>query len=275
MASPQKENGHIDIANEIADRLATIRIPGREMQVLWVIFRKTWGWHKKTDTISQSQFAKSTGIARRHIGRLLEGLLEKALITKNGDSFICEYGIQKDWEQWKLSPKMVIVTKNGDSCKLSPNLGSNITKNGDETVTKNGAHKRKERNNTKETSQVSPKKHLYKPEHLALAHLLEKLIKENKPDYIFAGSHLDKWADDIRLMEERDKRKLPRISEIIGWALRNSFWKKNILSGSKLRIQFDKLEMEYKEEKGGNQNRQHYRTDKSRKEDKYKDLYEV
>ncbi|KKL74300.1 hypothetical protein LCGC14_2066250, partial [marine sediment metagenome] len=35
-----------------------------------------------------------------------------------------------------------------------------------------------------------------------------------------------------------------------------------------------------KEKKGGqnggsNQNRQHYRTDKSRKEDKYKDLYEV
>ncbi len=154
MASPQAENGHIDIANEIADRLATIRIPGREMQILWVIFRKTWGWHKKTDTISQSQFAKSTGIARRHIGRLLEGLLEKALITKNGDGFICEYGIQKDWEQWQLSPKTVIVTKNGDSNKLSPNLGSNITKNGDETVTKNGAHKRKERTYTKESIDV-------------------------------------------------------------------------------------------------------------------------
>ncbi|GAJ12462.1 unnamed protein product, partial [marine sediment metagenome] len=47
--------------------------------------------------------------------------------------------------------------------------------------------------------------------------------------------HLEKWADEIRLMEERDGRNLQKISIIIGWALKHSFWKTNILSGSKLR----------------------------------------
>jgi len=267
MANPQRENGHIDIANEIADHLAKIRIPGQEMQILWVIFRKTWGWHKKIDTISHTQFAKATGIERRHVARLLESLLKKELVTKNGDSYICKYGIQKDWEKWKLSPKMVTITKNGDTP---------VTKNGDATITKNGDHKRKKENYTKERPHRLIKKVAYKDKHLTLAKLLEKLIKENKPDYVFAGRHLDRWANEIRLMEEKDRRDLKKVSVIISWALNHSFWKTNILSGSKLRKQFDKLEIQRKEELGGSkQNRQHYQTDKSRKEDKYRDLYET
>lgn len=118
MANPQAEDGHIDIANEIAEQLAKIRISGQGMQVLWVIFRKTWGWHKKVDAISHTQFAKATGIERRHIGELLDNLIKKNLITKNSDGFICKYGIQKDWEKWELSRKngtVKTITKNSDN----------------------------------------------------------------------------------------------------------------------------------------------------------------
>ena len=52
MANPQAENGHTDIANEIVEALARTRISGTETQLLWVIFRKTYGWHKKEDEIS-------------------------------------------------------------------------------------------------------------------------------------------------------------------------------------------------------------------------------
>ena len=44
MASPQVENGHIDIANTIADKLCSYRLSGQEWQIIWVILRKTWGW---------------------------------------------------------------------------------------------------------------------------------------------------------------------------------------------------------------------------------------
>lgn len=46
MASPQTENGHIDIANEIADKFCSYRLSGQEWQILWVLLRKTWGWKK-------------------------------------------------------------------------------------------------------------------------------------------------------------------------------------------------------------------------------------
>jgi len=107
-ANPQAEDGHIDISNEIGEALARTQISGNEWRVLWVIFRKTYGWHKKMDCISTTQFQKATGLQRRHVSRTLSNLIERHIITKNGDSFITSYGLQKDYTKWKS------ITKNGD-----------------------------------------------------------------------------------------------------------------------------------------------------------------
>ena len=123
MASPQKEDGHIDIANEIVDKLCSYRISGQEWQILWVIIRKTWGWEKKIDWITLSQFQRLTGIDRRRCHSLLQKLCGKNIIkksvTKKGDTLNVTYGIQKDFEKWRVSPKKVSpVTNIGD--ELSP-----------------------------------------------------------------------------------------------------------------------------------------------------------
>ena len=44
-----------------------------------------------------------------------------------------------------------------------------------------------------------------------------------------------------------DKRKTERIEQVINWCQQDEFWKNNILSSEKLRIQFDKLELEMDE----------------------------
>jgi phage replication O-like protein O len=58
MASPQLENGYTKIANELLDVL--MRHPevmkGSLFQVIAVVWRKTYGWDKKEDSISISQF---------------------------------------------------------------------------------------------------------------------------------------------------------------------------------------------------------------------------
>jgi len=139
MASPQRENGCIDIANELAEALARIRISGEEWQVLWVILRKTWGWKvhpkdkkshekKKMDAISLSQFVEMTGISKPHICRALKNLLTKRIIIKkentianngngianNGNGPIVMYGPQKDYEKWQPLPKKVTIAKKGN-----------------------------------------------------------------------------------------------------------------------------------------------------------------
>ena len=44
MASPQLENGHISIANEIIECFSKTQMSGYEYRILWVIIRETWGY---------------------------------------------------------------------------------------------------------------------------------------------------------------------------------------------------------------------------------------
>lgn len=103
MASPQAENGHIDIANEIVDALARYRISGEEWQCLMVIFRKTYGWKKKDDEISLSTFEELTGIKRPNIVRALKKLLSKKIIgsSKNDTRYATKYWFNKDFDEWE------------------------------------------------------------------------------------------------------------------------------------------------------------------------------
>jgi len=78
MANPQKENGYTAIANEIMDALIKIRVPGEAMQILLVILRKTYGWNKRQDAISLSQFFKDTGMKKPSIIRLSKIVSNKA-----------------------------------------------------------------------------------------------------------------------------------------------------------------------------------------------------
>jgi len=110
MANPQKENGHIDIANEIAEVLAKINLRPYEWRTLWAVFRKTYGWHKKEDDISLTQFQNLTGLERRHQRKALKTLTEKNIIMRRKDGYIVTYGFQKNYAQWKVVPKQAPVS---------------------------------------------------------------------------------------------------------------------------------------------------------------------
>lgn len=143
MASPQIEDGHIDIANTIADKFCSYRLSGQEWQIVWVILRKTWGWlenpknkkggKKKMDLIALSQFSKLTGIDRRKCHAILKKLIAKNIIlkviTNISDGSLISYGFQKDFDTWALSPKKAtLVTQKGDTVTqkaLSPKKVTN------------------------------------------------------------------------------------------------------------------------------------------------------
>lgn len=55
---------------------------------------------------------------------------------------------------------------------------------------------------------------------------------------------LEKWADEIRLMRERDKHSPKDIQELFTWANSHPFWRANILSPGKLRDKFDTLKIQ-------------------------------
>lgn len=78
-----------------------------------------------------------------------------------------------------------------------------------------------------------------------LSQLLLKCIRDRKSDFKlnFSKAHLQKWALDISRMISRDKRLPEHIENIIIECQKDMFWQNNILSTSKLRKQFDQLEL--------------------------------
>lgn len=65
--------------------------------------------------------------------------------------------------------------------------------------------------------------------------------------------NLEKWANDFRLMREKDNRTDEQIKYLINWTQKDDFWSTNILSPAKLRKQFDALVVKIKKEKAKTQ----------------------
>jgi phage replication O-like protein O len=143
MANPQIEDGHVDLANEIIEALAKIRISGEEMQCLWVIFRKTYGWHKKEDHIALSQFSEMTSLKKPAICRALSKLLSKKIIIiiKN-DNRITSYGFNKDFEQWQPLSKKITLSKKIKSSLKKDNASLSLLRHTKETTTKETIQKK-------------------------------------------------------------------------------------------------------------------------------------
>jgi len=114
MSSPQLENGYTKIANEIMEALSKYRIPGEQMQCLLFLLRKTYGYNKVCDRISNSQYVVGTGINKRNVKRALDGLIEKRTVVKKDNEYIPTYQFNKDYRLWRL------LSKKTTSCQKRP-----------------------------------------------------------------------------------------------------------------------------------------------------------
>jgi phage replication O-like protein O len=152
-ASPQAEDGHLDLANELVEAFARINLSAYEWRLLWALWRKTYCWHKKQDKIAITQFEKMTGLKRRHVARTLLKLKKRNIITQIGNSFITTYQFQKDYTKWKYLPVTQIGNGSNRYLNRSASLPKQVTnslpkqvptKENKETIQKNiGRSKKK------------------------------------------------------------------------------------------------------------------------------------
>lgn len=155
MASPQLEDGYTRISNELMEALARFRMPGHVRQILDVIFRKTYGYQKKKDNISLSQFCLSTGIDRANCARAIRAAVSLNLIVKNDTTTPSEYKINKDYTTWKQVSKMTLPTKRVSKMTLRGSVKS------DKRVVSKMTHTKEiitKENNTKENTIVADRK---------------------------------------------------------------------------------------------------------------------
>lgn len=107
---PEIDDGHTKIANELLDAIISHDFSKRQLKILLLIMRKTYGWNKAEDDISRSQFVESTGLLNPHITTSLQELQSmNVLIVTPGKHAKC-YKINKYYSQWRVT-KTVIITE--------------------------------------------------------------------------------------------------------------------------------------------------------------------
>lgn len=150
MASPQVKEGFTRIANELLDALCRIKISGNARQIFDCILRKTYGYGKKQDKISLSQFEELTGIPRKNCPRSIRTLEAMEIIFVDREKYISNYSINKDYEMWRTYTNCRHVALKSED-KIASKLKTNVLKSEDKTALKSEDNKRKKDNITKET----------------------------------------------------------------------------------------------------------------------------
>ena len=100
MASPQVEEGYFQFPNELAEAFARVNLYPYEWRVLFIVLRKTWGWHKKMDRIAFSQITEMSGLPRQNAARAMATLVSRNIVKRRGTGKTLYYGIQINYELW-------------------------------------------------------------------------------------------------------------------------------------------------------------------------------
>ena len=230
MVNPQKENGHVRIANELVEAFQLLHLSGNQWRVLWAILRFTYGWNKKTDHISLTSFEKGTGLDRRNLKRSLDILFSRNIILKDNSSYISRYGIQKDYTKWRTGVKNNTSVNNDTRTSVN-----NDTK----TSVNNDTHKRQK--TIKDMSDPNS-------DEIRMSGLLFSFIEKRNKGH--KKPNLQKWARHIDRMIRLDSRKVDDIEAVIKWCQSEEFWQNIILSTENLRQKFDQLKLQMEAENG-------------------------
>lgn len=110
----QVENGHYTrIVNPLIENLIKIPFKGCELAVVLYIIRKTYGYQKKQDEISLSQFQKDLKRSRNTIIFTLKSLKSLniiRLVKKGNTNGACNsWSINKYYDTWKLVQTPALV----------------------------------------------------------------------------------------------------------------------------------------------------------------------
>ncbi len=104
MANPQIEEGYTKIANELLMALTRSNLQGSEFMICLAVLSKTYGWNKKHDQISLSQFQKLTGMYKGRCIRAIKHLVSYSVLgsTVGNTTTSSTYWIIKDYDKWNI-----------------------------------------------------------------------------------------------------------------------------------------------------------------------------
>lgn len=91
------DDGYTRIANELLEAALCTELTVRQLKIVLAVIRKTYGFNKKTDRITNTQIEKMTGIHHTHICKAKNELLDRHILVMVGR----EMGVNKVVSEWK------------------------------------------------------------------------------------------------------------------------------------------------------------------------------
>ncbi|EPT8873554.1 replication protein [Cronobacter dublinensis] len=91
------DNGFTRIANELLEAVIVADLTARQLKVVLAVMRKTYGFGRALDRISNVQIAEETGIHHTHICKAKNELIAMNILVSSGN----QLGINKVVSDWK------------------------------------------------------------------------------------------------------------------------------------------------------------------------------
>jgi len=153
----------------------------------------------------------------------------------------------------KTTRGMVVKVRNYKVYQDPKNYERNAERNDEETMNGTMVERQADTINKNDKNDKNDKKETPSPKQVydedsipfRLSNYLYRKILINNPEH--KQPNIQSWSDDFRKLIELDKRTPKEIGEVIDFAQSDSFWSTNILSASKLRKQYDALNMKRKQ----------------------------
>jgi phage replication O-like protein O len=113
MANPQKEHGYTAIAHELMEALMAANLSGGQFRLLLCLLRQTYGFNRKSASMSASTFADMTGLHPKVVAREIRDLEARGLLlVLREEGRTSSYSLQKDYQRWQTGNQMVPGTGN-------------------------------------------------------------------------------------------------------------------------------------------------------------------
>lgn len=109
----QLTNGYTRIVNEVLDQLVKRDLLGSELSLILFVIRKTWGYNKKEDIISLTQFEQGLNLSRPTVTKTIKNLVSRKILVKTTllDKQKIAYKFNKYWKEWLVNPPLLVKNK--------------------------------------------------------------------------------------------------------------------------------------------------------------------
>ncbi|RAY85892.1 replication protein [Enterobacter hormaechei subsp. steigerwaltii] len=108
------EDGYAKLSNTLLDAYSGADLTKRQFKVLLAILRKTYGWNKAMDRISDSQLSEITKLPVKRCNEAKLELVRMGIIKQQGGMF----GPNKNINEWCIPQNEGISLKTGDKTSL-------------------------------------------------------------------------------------------------------------------------------------------------------------